>query len=201
MNLEKSKLKVLILNNLGADIEDKLDSEVKTTYELLGGSDALKQAAYKIPRDLAAKLDKAIKENELAETYTTLEAAELVKKYLTKVQDYLLHIAETEKFKSTTQKGCVNGLRSAMDIVQKQKLDEAKKIEQILSILDNKDETILPGTDIRTSNEMAIVANGTLEERREQAKQTKFVGKKVKIKKKNLPKKVIQRESDGADNR
>jgi hypothetical protein len=129
MNLEKANLKIMVVNNLGADIEDRVEGETRAAYELNGASQALRQAAVKVPRDLSAKVDASLKEGEIADGLDAMSVAGLVKKYLLKVENFLNHLADVENQKAVTQMGRVDGLRQAMQIIQKTKETEAKKIQ------------------------------------------------------------------------
>ena len=107
MNLDKAQLKIAVANNLGADMEDRLEGEMKAAHELAGAAQALRQVAKKVPADLIAKLeadqeegDKAIKDG--------LEAhlvVQLIKQWLTRAGDYLGHMADVEQQKAVAQGG------------------------------------------------------------------------------------------------
>jgi len=189
MNIEKSQMKNLIANNLGASIEDRLEGSMRTAHELAGASSALKQAARKVPTDLAAKADD---DESFRDGMEATEVRGLVKKYLGRVGEYLSHLSDVEQQKAITQSGRSDGLREAMEIVKKVRDQETKKIQAVMSMLDKvknkhgtQDAEVTgnePEDIPRTAAEAARMANGSLSERREEAKSTKTATKPAKKK-------------------
>jgi hypothetical protein len=161
MNLAKSELKMQIATNLGADIEDRVEGELKAAHELAGASDALKQAAIKVPRDLAAKIDTAVAEGEIKDM-TALEAAEFAKKYLTKAGDYLAHLSVVERQKSDAQFGRVEGLKFAMETIQGVRDQEAERLQSVLDTIEED------GEPPRTEASAARGAHGSAADRKAQ---------------------------------
>ncbi|NIT79749.1 MAG: hypothetical protein GWN58_33875 [Anaerolineae bacterium] len=159
MNIEKSQLKMQIANNIGADIEDRVEGELRAAHELLGAADALQQAALKVPRDLAAKVDTALAEGEIKDM-TALEAAEFAKKYLAKAGDYLRHLSDVERSKASDQRSRVAGLKFAMDSLQKMRDEEAQRIQAVI------DATEEDGEAPRTEASAARKAHGSVADRR-----------------------------------
>jgi hypothetical protein len=162
MNLEKSQLKMQIANNIGADIEDRVDGEMRAAHELSGASDALQQAALKVPRDLAAKIDTALAEGEIKDM-GALEAAEFAKKYLAKAGDYLRHLSEVERSKAQDQLSRVAGLKFAMESVQKLRDREAERIQDTLDAIEEGGEAP------RTEASAARKAHGSAADRKAEA--------------------------------
>ena len=159
MNIDKCKLKVDIANHLGADIEDRVEGELKAAHELSGAADALKQAAIKVPRDLAAKIDTALAEGEIKDL-GALEVAEFAKKYLAKAGDFLMHLSEMEKQKSVAQLGRVDGLRFAMESVKKMRDAEVQRIQAVLDSIEED------GEPPRTQASLAREAHGSAADRK-----------------------------------
>lgn len=166
MNLEKANLKIMVVNNLGADIEDRVEGEMKAAHELNGASQALRQAAIKIPRDLAAKVDASLKEGEIPENLDAMAAAGLVKKYLMKAGEFLNHLADVEGQKAITQLGRVDGLRQAMQLVQKTKDEEVKKVQIFAAAQEGTPEGEEPP---RTAGSVARKERGSAADRKAQA--------------------------------
>jgi len=169
MNIEKAQMKTLIANDLGASVEDRLEGSAKTAHELSGAASALKQASRKVPTDLAAKADN---DESFKDGMEGSEVRALVKKYLGRVGEYLSHLSDVEQQKAIIQGGRSDGLREAMDIIKKMRDNEAKKINAILSMIEKPAVVPSEENDMapRTTSEMAKVANGSLAERRAEAK-------------------------------
>lgn len=166
MNIEKSQLKMQIANNIGADIEDRVEGEMRAAHELSGASNALQQAALKVPRDLAAKIDTALAEGEIKDM-GALEAAEFAKKYLAKAGDYLRHLSEVERQKASDQLGRVAGLKFAMESVQRMRDKEAERIQGALDAMEAGEEAP------RTEASAARKAHGSAADRKAEAQEVK----------------------------
>lgn len=168
MNLEKANLKILVANNLGADIEDRVEGEQKAAYEMNGAADALRQAALKVPRDLAAQLDTALKEDQIPSGLEAIQVVEFAKKYLAKVGDFLRHLAEVEQQKAMMQLGRVDGLRQAMEVIQKTRDQEAQKVKA-----HEEEDSEDGGNGVRTSGGAARKERGSVADRRAAAQEAK----------------------------
>lgn len=161
MNLEKANLKILVANHLGADIEDRVEGEQKAAHEMNGASDALRQAALKVPRDLAAQLDTALKEDQIPASMDSLQVVEFTKKYLAKVGDFLRHLSEVEQQKAMMQLGRVDGLRQAMEVIKKTRDQEALKVKA-----HEEEDSTDGGNGARTSGAAARKERGSVADRR-----------------------------------
>lgn len=167
MNLDKAQLKIAVANNLGADMEDRLEGEMKAAHELAGAAQALRQVAKKVPADLIAKLeadqeegDKAIKDG--------LEAhlvVQLIKQWLTRAGDYLGHMADVEQQKAVAQGGRAAGLQDAMKLVKKMKDEETQKLQTFMELSAKGEEAVL--TAPRTAGEAARLEHGKAADRKE----------------------------------
>lgn len=163
MNLEKSNLKILLANSFGADLEDRMEGEQRAAYELGGASDALRQAATRVPRDLCAKVDVALKEGEIKDGLEALQVASLIKKFLSKTGDFLNHLADVEHQKSIVQLGRVDGLKQAMKLIQDTRDQEAKKVQTFMEVAASDDEEVLTN---RTSGSIARAEKGSASDRK-----------------------------------
>ena len=167
MNLDKAQLKIAVANNLGADMEDRLEGEMKAAHELAGAAQALRQVAKKVPADLIAKLeadqeegDKAIKDG--------LEAhlvVQLIKQWLTRAGDYIAHMADVEQQKAVAQGGRAAGLQDAMKLVKKMKDEETQKLQTFMELSAKGEEAVL--TAPRTAGEVARLEHGKAADRKE----------------------------------
>lgn len=182
MNIEKSQLKMLVAGNLGASIEDRLESTGKTVNELMGGYAALHRASSKVPNDIIALVEK---DEEIKDGLDAHIVRQKIKKYITRVGDYLEHLGEVSKQSAITQAGVVDGLRQAMDIIKKEHDAEAAKIEIATSI----DEDSVIGETPRTMAEAAKNANGSSRERRAKESAPKKATRKKATRKKATAKK------------
>jgi len=207
MSIEKSELKILIAQNLGADIEDRLESAKRSVHHLEGGAEALRQAAIAVPAGVIAKIDILFNEGNIKEGMTALEVYEKLKKYVSKCGDFLSHLSENEKSKINMQQGEVNGIQVAMRIVKDMYDKEIASVQAVKDHLDaiasGDEEAILrssrgaarpsgvrPGPSTASvrkaqggngdANAAAIAAHGTLAERRAAAKAKKAEASKVK---------------------
>lgn len=164
MDLDLSKWKMTLTNDIGAKIEDRVDGERKAQHELSGAAHALKQAAKKIPVDLSAHVDRALNEGEIKDGLEALQIAALIKKYLARVGDFLDHLGEVEIQKAIAQGGRVAGMETAMEVVKQFRDDEVARIQKMIDIakaIENGDEPI-----IRTSADAARAVHGSLADRR-----------------------------------
>jgi len=128
---QKSELKILIASELGADIEDGYEGQLKAAHELHGGADALKQASVKVPATFIARINKDLDEGKIGDM-TALEAAEYIKKYLARVGDYLGHLADVMSGNAVSQFGRAEGMKTAMGIVEKMRREENEKLLRVI---------------------------------------------------------------------
>lgn len=163
---DKTQLTITVATELGSDLEDRLEGECKAMNELTGAQQALKQAAKKVPVDLVAALEASLaKGEEIKDGMESIEVAQLVRKYLTRVGDYLEHLGEVEQQKAIIQGGRVAGLADAMKVVAKKREDEITKLQRMIDAAKQiqNDEVV---ANIRTSGEAARAEHGTAAERR-----------------------------------
>jgi len=167
MNLDKAQLKIAVANNLAADMEDRLEGEMKAAHELAGAAQALRQVAKKVPADLIAKLeadqeegDKAIKDGLEAH-----RVVQIIKQWLTRAGDYLGHMADVEQQKAVAQGGRASGLQDAMKLVKKMKDEETQKLQTFMELSAKGEEAVL--TAPRTAGEAARLEHGKAADRKE----------------------------------
>lgn len=162
--IEKTQMAIVVANGLGADLEDRLEGERKASYELSGAAQALKQAAKKVPTDLVALLDRSMEQGEIKDMEAA-EAVQLVKKYLTRVGDFLDHLGDVEQQKAIIQGGRAAGLEDAMKLIQRRRDEEAQKLQRMLAAAEQiVDGEVAPGP--RSEGEAARAEHGTVAERR-----------------------------------
>lgn len=191
MSIEKSKLKMLIANNLGADIEDGMEGQLKSAHELDGAANALKQAAKKVPHDLAARVDQELEEGKIKEGMTPPQVAQFAKQYLTRVGDFLAHLGDVAQQKAITLHGRVDGMKDAMKIVQNMHDSESAKI---LALSQMSEEALVQP---RTASAMAKAEHGSAVDRKAAASKKKSPTKRAARKKavKKAPKKKVAKKA------
>ena len=190
MNINKTMLIADVANDLGADLEDRVESERKTANELVGAAAALKQASIKVPRDLAAR---ANDDTNIKDGMAEHEVRKMVKEYLTRAGDFLQHLSMVEQQKATTQGGIVDGLTQAMSLIQKRRDVETAKLKRMIALAEQED-TSTPGAERpRTAAEAARSEHGSAADRKAAAEAEKAPKKKTTKKKKATKKKAIKK--------
>lgn len=221
MSIEKSELKALIANNLGADFEDRVEALQRQFHQQTGAVQALDQAGTKIPVQVSAKIKTILDEGGIKDGMTPQQVAEFAIKQVMRCGDFLRHLAEQEKKKQVILGGKVEGLKEAMQMVLKMKTDELDKADAAKAALesgeplrgDARPSGVRPGpsqasqrkrrgngkSEPTSASEAARKANGTLAQRRAAAKAEKGAKKKTRSKKKTARKKVTaKRKSSSA---
>jgi len=127
MSIEKSELKALVANNLGADFEDRFEAVQREFYQQTGSQQALEQASVKVPVQICAKIKTVLDEGGISDGMTPIQVAEFAIKQVMKCGDFLKHLAEQERHKQVIIGGRLEGLKDAMDIVTKMKETELAK--------------------------------------------------------------------------
>jgi hypothetical protein len=192
MNIKKSMLIADVANDLGANLEDRVESEQKTASALAGGAEALKQAAIKVPRDLAARADN---DQNIKDGMSEPEVRKMVKEYLTRTGDFLQHLSAVEQQKAITQGGIVDGLRQAMVLIQKRRDAETTKLKQMIALAEQEDAST-PGAEVpRTAAEAARTEHGSAAERKAAAETEKITKKKKATKKKATKTKATKKKA------
>jgi hypothetical protein len=196
MSVEKSELKILIMNNVGADIEDRLEGAERTVHQLEGSMNALSQAAQTVPSQMCAKVEVLLGEGKvIKDGMTALEVAELLKKYINKCGDFLTHLSQVAGKKLPTQQGEVVGLQVAIDIVKSKKEVELQNVRDIAAHLDTLKSKEAAGEEVGESARGTSRPSGvrpgksSLADRRKEAKKDKASVKKKPGKKKGPAKK------------
>lgn len=183
MNPEKSKLKIMIANDFGVSIEDRLEGELKAANELAGAALALRQASKKVPLEWCAKVAESFEKGEIKDGMEGHHIAQLIKKYLIRAGDYLSHLADVEQQKANTQFGRAAGLQEAVKMMKKIQDEENERLQGLLSVSDDT---------LRTASSIAKAEHGTAIERKQAAveEKKKKIAKKKNSKKKSSKKKV-----------
>jgi len=183
MNPEKSKLKIMIANDFGVSIEDRLEGELKAANELAGASSALRQASKKVPLELCAKVSEEFEKGEIKDGMQSHHIAQLVKKYLIRAGDFLNHLADVEQQKAVSQFGRAAGLQEAVKMIKKVQEEENERLQGFSSVSDDK---------LRTASSIARAEHGTAAERKKIAEDKKKKTTKKKTTRKKTSKKKVK---------
>lgn len=85
-------------------------------------------AAEKVPFAISAKIKQSLEAGEIPDC-TPLQAAEFAIKQVMKCSDFLRHLADIQKAQISIQSGRIEGLKEAMLMVGKARVDELAKVE------------------------------------------------------------------------
>lgn len=127
MSIEKSELKALFANNLGADFEDRVEALQREFHQLSGAHQALDQASVKVTVQVSAKIKTVLDEGGIVDGMPALKIAEFAIKQVMKCGDFLRHLAEEERKKQVVLTGRIEGLKDAMELVLKMRDAEVSK--------------------------------------------------------------------------
>lgn len=163
--LDQVQQRILTTNNLGADLDDRLEGQRKATHELEGAAAALKQAAKKVPADIIALLDREFAEGKIKDLEAT-EVVALIKKYLTRVIDYLEHLGDVEQQKAVAQAGRVAGLEDALKVLKTRKDEDVAKFQRMVEAAKQIGEDGVVNEGPRTTGELARAEHGSATDRR-----------------------------------
>lgn len=195
MNPDKAKLKMMMANEFGADLEDRLEGERKAANELAGGAHALRQASKKVPNDLLPFVEKDLTEKIITDSMEAHLVAQLIKKYLTRVGDFLNHLADVEQQKAVAQGGRVDGMATAMGLIKKVRDTETLKLQQFLALAEQA-ETTDGDLELRTAGAIARAEHGSAADRKEQELNSVLILPAVEeTSKKQTPRKKIKKAS------
>ena len=196
MNPHKAQMKISIANEIGADIEDQYEGQLKAAHEAAGSTAALRQAAQKIPAALIGEVDKDLKAGKIEDGLDAVRVGDLLRRWLTRVGDFLDHLADVEQQKAVAAGGRADGMKDAVELIAKMRRAEVVKLETSLELVKDG-EGGTPADDApRSAAEAARQANGTLEERRKKAEleKTKRAAAKPKKATKRTPKKAAKKK-------
>jgi len=139
--VDKNELKVLILNNTGADIEDKVENAGKNIDHWKGA----KEAAQKIEKMIHNYIK--TKEKELREQEDiTIEEIEKIKKPMITCMNCATHFIDVAHTQGLIAQGRVNGLKEAMNHIGKQKKETEKQMKAQKEFEENKEKPRPTGT-------------------------------------------------------
>jgi len=195
MNPNKSMLTVEITSDLGNDLEDRLESEVKTANELAGAAAALDQAAIKVHSGLVAK---SKDDANIKDGLTREEVLKLVIDYVTRAGDYLKAMSQAEQQKATTQGGRVEGMQAVVAVLKKKREVETKKLQMMIALAKEQEQAEKKGEEApRTAAEMARAEHGSAADRRTAERSEKVTKKTAKKKTKKKTAKKTAKKAAG----
>lgn len=130
MNPDKAELKVLITNELGADMEDAAEAWEKDQYRFEGGMKTSKQI-YNAIKTLMEHADKDLEDGKFSDFPEPLVAAQLVKSWLMRSMEAATGVGTQMEASKLHVQGRVAGVRAVMGMVQKKRDAELLKIEAV----------------------------------------------------------------------
>lgn len=197
MTAEKSHLKVMVANDIGSSMEDKLEGTLQASHEHNGAVAALRQASKQVPLSLCAKIDDMLNEGAIKEGMTQLNIAEMLKKQVIKAGHYLDHLADVAQQKAIQLTSQADGIKIAMTVVKKMVDTEQSRLQAIVDAADVMPDStgndarptgVHPGMSTAAQRKAGEAAargtNGTVAERRMAAKADKQKAAKKSTKKK-----------------
>jgi hypothetical protein len=180
MDIKKAELTLAILNNLGADFEDRKEAAQKRIYELEGAHKALREAASKIDL-LIDGYRKAWKDGNDEfpdgmedEQYKAIERA--IRRSSAVCQS-LFDVATTNKFRAL---GALDELLRGVENIKKKYDDQQSRLKDVLSALEDPNTSDEDKASLLNNRPSDAVLNGTgsaaldLEQRKIEAKTAKL---------------------------
>lgn len=131
MSIVKAELKKLILNDVGAHIEEMAESAAKESQAMAGGKTALRQVANKI-LSLQSVADQDLEDGKIAD----LEHLKVVKLYIDRAYQTALGAAQHLENREIAASGAVNFGSSVVKFVKKlfdQEDDKSTRLKEALS--------------------------------------------------------------------
>lgn len=177
MNPEKSKLKMLTLNDVGNKFDDMKEAVTKELSEWAGARMALKEAI-KNTQSLCEHVDKDLEEDLIPTD--TLPVASYVKKYIARAVGQLDNLLIKAKNYELIANGKMDSLDSVIKVVKKRYDDEIANLELYKKALELG---VDPGDAGRPENSPES-ASADIQARREEAQKAK----------KKIPQKTVKSE-------
>ena len=137
MGIDKSEIKILTANNIGADLEDMQEAAQRAEYTHEGARKALAEAGVKVAQ-LAGHIERDLEEGKIdvAELKEPLGIERLLKRYLGKAIGVLDNLHEGAKIAHATSAGMASAYKKSMGVSKKVKDDEIAKVKGLLETLE-----------------------------------------------------------------
>lgn len=129
MNPLKSELKILLANNLGADIEDSAEAYERDQYRHEGAAVGA-QKVIKAIQALSAHVSKDLDEGKFSDFPEPIVAAKLIKDWLGKAIEAASGVGAQAEASKIHSQGKVAGVRAIIEALQKQNQLETRKLQQ-----------------------------------------------------------------------
>jgi hypothetical protein len=136
MGIDKSKVKIDVLQSLGKKFEGYETQKLKQAYELLGGAHALNGAKKEIDGYLRKFNEDYMKENDI-----DIESLKLIKKAVLEIQESIGRKALDNETSYNQILGQCAGVNQMLGILKKEFESEVLKLNQAESETDNENDT------------------------------------------------------------
>jgi hypothetical protein len=141
MNLEKAELKIMVVTDIGASMDDSLEAAKKDMHRQEGAVTSFGQAA-KACELLCEQVNKDLDEGKIS-----LEQAELVKLWLARAANAQRNLGRGAENLGMSASGKVSALEGAVALIDRYRRAEQLKIAEARAINPVSPETVeLPGT-------------------------------------------------------
>lgn len=136
-NVQKSEIKILTANNIGAGLEDLLESAKRNEQQAIGAKMALSDALNKVSA-ISAVLRKDIEDGAITEEhYSDLHGVErLIKRYIGRCVGVVDNLATASIASTSLAAGRVSALTKAMDIPKRVIEEESRKAKAIVESIE-----------------------------------------------------------------
>ncbi len=181
MNIEKSKLKILIHNNLGADFEDQKESVERDLHNFAGQVAAFRQAE-KMIAGLFEHYRKDLHEGTLEQ-----EAFDHIDRAIKRSIGVCTNLGDKAHAMQLMKQGEANRLNTIIENLQKSITVERTKLEQVLEALDDDNLSDEEKREVVDGRPLQVVTGGAsdaaedINERRAEARQRKESAAQVEV--------------------
>ena len=134
MSIQKSELQAAMANNIGASIEDRLESVQNEIQQYDGAHQALAQAMKSL-EGLFKHVDQDVDEGKYADLEGPLQIAGAVKNYIKKAIGLVDNLATSSKIQGIRARGKAEGVQDAMTIVKKVREQAEAKVRAAMRAL------------------------------------------------------------------
>ena len=136
MSIQKSELQAAMANNIGASIEDRLESIQNEIQQYDGAHQALGQAMKSL-NSLFQHVDKDVEDGKYEGKDGPLEIAAVAKDYIKKAIGMVDNLATSSKIQGIRARGKAEGVQAAMDVVKKVKDHAEAKVQAAMKAIES----------------------------------------------------------------
>jgi hypothetical protein len=152
MTMDKAELKMLTVQDLGADMEDNKEAAEIEVYRAEGGMVWLQKAA-KVHQAVLQRVDRDLDKGEIKEDWGPLEIASYTKKVLMMANQGVSDVALQAQSHKLHQQGRVKGITMCVDMAKKVYDAEKTKLEQAIRVLEEEKKRLQKKMDEESKDE------------------------------------------------